>query len=321
MNSIDNPYDILEVPHGTPFNEVRIKYYKIARTHHPDKFIGTDDEKVKNEDYFKKVTVAYRRIEIAEQNGSAGFGFGGIGGGGGAGTGGGLGGIFGFGSSNFNYTEFSKDDWRNVWSSVETFFNKPEVWNCVKNIISDKVKEAVSKVYQKHHAISLELKLEEIYAEKPKKLRLFLKNIPEPVFITVNAANFPHKILKYATLSNEQEIEIAVNCLALEHDMYTYDNILGTDDLYATVNITLSEYILGKKLFIKYLDGNDLAINMLPFTDIAQALCIQGKGLRKNKGDLYISINITLPRQELWDSQTIDFKEKLLKSLNALYGK
>jgi len=319
MNSTENPYDILELAHGAPFNEVRIKYYKIARIHHPDKFIGTDDEKVSNEDYFKKVTVAYRRIEIAEQNGSAGFGFGGSDGGSDGSSG--LGGIFGFGSSNFNYTEFSKDDWRNVWSSVETFFNKPEVWNCVKNIISDKVKEAVSKVYQKHHAITLELTLEEIYAEKPKKLRLFLKNIPEPVFITVNAANFPHKILKYATLSNDQEIEITVNCVALEHDIYSYDNILGTDDLYTTVDITFSEYILGKKLFIKYLDGTDLAINMLPFIDITQALCISGKGLRQNKGNLYISVNITLPRKELWGSQTIDFKEKLLKSLNALYGK
>jgi DnaJ-class molecular chaperone len=306
MNTYENPYKILEVPHGTPFAEVRIKYYKIARTHHPDKFIGTDEEKLHNEEYFKKVTVAYRRIEVAEQNGTNidenTFN-----------------GIFGFGSSNFNYTDYSKDEWRNVWSSVESFFNKPEVWTCMKNIITDTLKEVATKVYQKHHAVTLSLKLEEIYAEKTKKLRLFLNNIPEPVFINVNAANFPHKIVKHATLSNGQEIEINVDCIAIEHELYQYDNILGTDDIYTTFQVTLSEYILGKKLTLRYLDGNDISINMLPFGDLSKSICIPKKGLRKNKGNLYICINITLPDKELWDSQTIDFKEKLLKSLNALY--
>lgn len=302
MNKYDNPYDILELPHGTPFTEIRIKYYKIAKTHHPDKFIGTDEEKVHNEEYFKKVTVAYRQLELAEQNGTTPFN-----------------GIFG--SSNFTYSDFSKDDWRSVWTSVESFFNKPEVWNCMKNIITDTLKEVATKVYQKHHSITLPLKLEEIYAEKLKKLRLFLKNIPEPVFINVNAANFPHKITQNAILSNGQEIEIAIDCTAIQHELYQYDNILGTDDLYTTINVTLPEYILGKKLQIKYLDGNYITVNMLPFSDLSKALCISNKGLRKNKGDLYISVNITLPDKEEWNSQTIDFKEKLLNSLNALYKK
>ena len=53
--------------------------------------------------------------------------------------------------------------------------------------------------------------------------------------------------------------------------------------------------------------------------DLSKSLCIPNKGLRQNKGDLYISINIILPDKELWNSQSIDFKEKLLNSLNALY--
>ena len=303
MDKYENPYDILELPYGTPFTEVRIKYYKIAKTHHPDKFIGTEEEKKHNEEYFKKVTVAYRHIEVAEQNGTKID----------------PNGLFGFGSSNFTYSDFSKDDWRSVWTSVESFFNKPEVWNCMKNIITDTLKEVATKVYQKHHSITLPLKLEEIYIEKTKKLRLFLKNIPEPVFINVNAANFPHKISKTALLSNGQEIEIAIDCIATEHNLYQYDNILGTDDLYTTIDITIAEYILGKKIQLKYLDGNDIIINMLPFGDLSKSLCIPNKGLRQNKGDLYISINIILPDKELWNSQSIDFKEKLLNSLNALY--
>ena len=303
MNTYENPYDVLQIPYNTSFNDVRIKYYKIARTHHPDKFIGADDEKIKNEEYFKKVTVAYRQIELAEQNGTKID----------------PNGLFGFGSSNYAYTDFSKEDWRSVWNGVETFFKNPEVWKYMKNIITDTLKDVATKMYPKHHSIKLQLKLEEIYAEKVKKLRLFLTNIPEPVFINVNAANFPHKLSKTAILSNGQEIEIAIDCVAIEHEQYHYDNILGTDDLYTTINITIPEYILGKKIQLKYLDGSDISVNMLPFTDISQALCISNKGLRRNKGDLYISINVTLPDKELWDSQTIEFKEKLLKSLNALY--
>jgi DnaJ-class molecular chaperone len=306
MDRFANPYTILEIPHGTPFSEVRVKYYKIARIHHPDKFIGSDDEKKTNEDYFKKVTVAYRQIEVAEQNINNG--------GGGAGAG-----IFGFGSSNFTYGDYSKDDWRDVWSSVETFFNKPEIWTCMKNIITDKLKDVTTKMYQKHHSVTLELKLEEIYSEKIKKLRLFLKNIPEPVFITVNAANFPHKIIKHAILSNGQEIEITVDCVAIDHDVFRYDNLLGSDDLYTTVNITLAEYILGKKLNIEYLDKVPISVNMLPFGDISKSICVPNKGLRQNKGALWISINISLPDKKLWDLQTIDFKGKFLNNLNALY--
>ena len=98
------------------------------------------------------------------------------------------------------------------------------------------------------------------------------------------------------------------------------DNTTGAvpraDASVVEVNVTLPEYILGKKLQIKYLDGNYITVNMLPFSDLSKALCISNKGLRKNKGDLYISVNITLPDKEEWNSQTIDFKEKLLNSLN-----
>ena len=309
MNTgFSNPYTILEIPPGTPFTDVRIKYYKIARTHHPDKFVGSHEDKTRNEDYFKKVTVAYRQIEIAEQNvNNTGIG---------SGIGSGV-----FGSSNFTFSDFSKDEWRGVWLSVETFFNKPEVWTCMKNIISDKLKDVATKIYQKHHSVTLELKLEEVYSEKVKKLRLFLNNIPEPVFINVNAANFPHKIIKNTVLSNGQELEITVDCIAMEHDRYQYDNLLGTDDLYTSIQITLAEYILGKKITVEYLDGSNITVNMQPFGDLSKAICVPNKGLRQNKGFLWIRIDIQLPDKTQWNSQTIEFKGVFLNNLNALYKK
>jgi len=297
MGQFENPYDILQLPRETPFADVRIKYYKIARTHHPDKFIGTDEEKQRNEDYFKKVTVAYRDIEL---HGDAAGGH--------------------FTSDFFSGKgESNISDWRTVWSSVDTFFSRPEVWASMKTIITDHLKDVATKTFQKYHTVSVPLKLEDVHVEKIKKLRLFLNHIPEPIFLNVNASNFPHSIKKHTTLvENGQELEITLNFELRDHPLYTYDSIFGTDDLHARIVITLSEYILGKRCTISYLDGTNIVVNILPFTDLTTSICIPNKGLRKNKGNLYIFVEVTLPDKDLWNMQSIGFKEKLLNSLNAL---
>jgi DnaJ-class molecular chaperone len=304
-----DPYKILDVPYGTPFNDVRVKYYKIARIHHPDKFNGTDEEKTANEDYFKKVTVAYRRIELSDQNGIP------------IDINSDTDGIF---TSFAGLGKFSKEDWRSVWSSVDNFFSRPEIWDSVKTILRDKFKDIATKTVQKYHRVKVPLKYEDVHLGKTKKLRLFLHEIEEPVFIQVNAANFPHSLVKSTCVEiqgREIELEITLDFELIEHSIYRYDNLFGTDDLHTSVDINLSEYVLGKKHTLPFLDGSDLSINILPFNDIEKSIVIPLKGLHKNKGSLYVFLNIILPDKNIWDMQTIDFKEKLLKSLNALYIK
>jgi hypothetical protein len=280
-----NPYDILELPHDTPFSEVRVKYFKIARAHHPDKFVGTDEEKRENEEYFKKVTVAYRKIETGDMG-------------------------------DFSYTN---EDIRSVWSTVEQFFNKPELWQSMKNIIKDTLKDVATKTLHKFHNVTVPLKLEEIYQEKNKKLRLFLTGVDEPVFLDVNAANFPYKIKKCATLENGCEAEITIHFKTKKHKIYRYDDLFESNDLYCDVTITLAEYILGKRHAIEFLDGSEVIVNILPFTDVKNPILIENKGLRKDKGNMYVFVNVDLPDKKLWNMQNADFKEKLLFSLNAIY--
>jgi DnaJ-class molecular chaperone len=303
----NDPYKILELPFGTAFNEVRIKYYKIARLHHPDKFSGTDEEKKANEDYFKKVTVAYRRIELSEQNGIP----------------------IDITRDNDSdsifqtFSTFSKDDWRSVWSSVDSFFSRPEIWDSMKTILIDKFKDIATKTIKKNHRVKVPLKYEDVYNAKMKKLRLFLDGIDEPVFIQVNAANFPHTLVKYTCIEihgREVELEITLDFELIEHPIYRYDNLFETCDLHADVKLTLSEYILGKKHMLPFLDGSEVAINIPPFNkDKHHSIIISGKGLHKNKGNLYVFIDIILPDKKIWDLQNVEFKEKLLKSLNMLY--
>lgn len=285
-----NPYDILEVPRDTPFADVRVKYFKIARIHHPDKFTGTDEEKRDNEEYFKRVTVAYRKIETGD--------------------------ISNLGDFSHIYTN---EDIQSVWSSVEKFFNTPELWQSMKNIITDTLKDVATKTLHKFHNVTVPLKLEEIYNEKNKKLRLFLTGVDEPVFVDVNANNFPHKVKKCAILENGCEATITIHFKLKKHKIYRYDDLFDSDDLYADINISLAEYILGKRHSLDFLDGSEIIVNILPFMDLKIPILIENKGLRKNKGNLYVFVNVSLPDKELWNVQNVDFKEKLLKSLNAIY--
>jgi len=304
----NDPYKILDLPYGTPFNEVRIKYYKIARLHHPDKFTGTDEEKTTNEDYFKKVTVAYRRIELSDQNGIP----------------------IDVNADNdtdglfSTFSKFSKDDWRSVWSSVDSFFSRPEIWDSMKNIFIEKFKDIATKNIQRTHRVKVPLKYEDVHNEKMKKLRLFLHGIEDPVFIQVNAANFPHSLVKYTCITingRDVELEIMLDFELIEHSIYRYDNLFGTDDLITKVDINLAEYILGKKYMIPFLDGTEIAINIPSFNNIEHSIIIESKGLHKNKGNLFVFLNINLPDKNVWDNQNVAFKEKLLKYLNILYIK
>jgi len=232
-----NPYDILELPRDTPFADVRVKYFKIARAHHPDKFTGTDEEKRTNEEYFKRVTVAYRKIETGD-------------------------------ISNMGDFCYTNEDIRSVWSSVEKFFNKPELWQSMKTIITDTLKDVATKTLHKFHNVTVPLKLEEIYQEKNKKLRLFLTGVDEPVFLDVNTGNFPYRIKKSAILLNGCEAEITIHFKAKKHKIFRYDDLFDSDDLYSDVTITLVEYILGKRYSLQYLDGSEVIINILPFMDL-----------------------------------------------------
>jgi DnaJ-class molecular chaperone len=289
---LDNPYDVLELPHNTSFSEVRLKYYKLAKIHHPDKYNGTDTEKSVNEEYFKKVTVAYHHLEQKEKNGGI----------------------------DESFLPNSKEDWRSVWSSVDTFFMQPDAWKHMRTIFKDALKEVATKTFQKHHSITLQVTLEEVHMQKLKKLRLFLKNISEPIFIHVNASNFPFKRIQHM-LSTGEEIDIDVDIKILKHSIYTTDALLGTYDLYATYEITLGEYISGKSIKLPYLDNSKIDIEIKPFAKIEKPIIFSNKGLFYNDGDLYIKLEIILPTKDMLLKQPLEFQENLLNSLNALYEK
>ena len=71
MTKTENPYDTLGVPNGASFPEVRAAYIKLAKLHHPDKLNETDNLE-EHEEYFKRITLAYKKIENKEKHGDVG---------------------------------------------------------------------------------------------------------------------------------------------------------------------------------------------------------------------------------------------------------
>lgn len=303
-----DPYQILGLPKNTEFNEVRARYFYLAKKHHPDKFahsygqgaaIKTLEEKKKNEEYFKSITVAYHQIDKNRNNQYFGVG-----------VGGGVG----------NDESFSETDLANIWKQVENFFNAPEVWECMKEIL-DKVSKAKfdgkkdaesSRPVPRKHSIKLKLSLEDIHTSKIRKLRLFLTGIKTPIYLNINSSDiFESNIVEINNYKVNEKIEIDISIhLSIEkHKIYRLMRFGDSWDIFYDISLTWEEYIKGKKIRAIYLDGKRKEFTIAPYQDIELPIVIENEGL-SGKGSLYIIVKIINPRN------FIEVKEILAK-INA----
>ena len=149
----EDPYDVLKLPKTASFQEVRIKYIELAKKHHPDRLQNqSDEERSKNEAYFKKVTVAYHTIENLEKGGR-----------------------------NCTAEEREGLDWRTIWNRVEKFMK--EYMNHANVATYEKTNYT--------HSCKIPVSLEEIHAGKIKKVELFVHHQEDPVYLKVPCNEFP----------------------------------------------------------------------------------------------------------------------------------
>lgn len=71
-----SPYDVFGLPPGAPFTDVKRRYIKLAKRHHPDKLPSdmNECEKQKHADIFRTATVAYRTLEDIDRTGGSTWG-------------------------------------------------------------------------------------------------------------------------------------------------------------------------------------------------------------------------------------------------------
>jgi len=317
MNNRNNPYEIFGIQRSATIAQVKTRYFELARKHHPDKLdINTsDEEKKKHEEIFKEITNAYSKIN-KEKEFEAKYGT----------------------SNGFNFNmsdDMQHEDWRSVWAGLESLFNAPDTWERMKNIVTDTIKDTIYEVAMhninnstkkwkdtsiKHHSITVPVSLEEVHLKKQKKLRLFLKDIKLPVFITLDIGEYPDTSVTHIIDNNTIYIDFTMELIT--HPLYRMDDILESWDLWAlqSIKITWVEYLCGKTIEIDYIDGTKLNVIIEPFK-IQNPYTILDKGLC-GLGNLYIGIDLEPPinkNKEKWNNLDNKFKNVFIKQLEELY--
>lgn len=303
MNRTSDPYDVMDLPRSATLAQVRAKYYELARLHHPDKMPNaSDQERAEHEEIFKRITCAYSSIErektLTDSNthtNNAGSSF------------------------DFN-ADVDVDDWRSVWNHIEHICKSPGVWDAMKGIVKDTIKDVAVKGLEKlsnTHHVTLEVTMEEVHVKKQKKVRLFLNNMKDrdPLYVVVDIGEYPYTEIKHA-LDSRRNITICVDMKLKKHPIYNFDDILDSWDVFARVQITWVDYIMGKRFTLPYLDGTTVDIDVQPFDDYGLPIEFAGMGLC-GLGNMYVSVELNSPKCKNEMSEAD--RDILISSLKQLY--
>lgn len=194
------------------------------------------------------------------------------------------------------------EDWLNkIW----IFFKDPELWESVKDIINK-----ISKKENKH-IITVPVTLEEVHNKRLKKLRLFLKNMKEPIFCDIDCSKYPG----YLNIHNGIQIQYYMKLK--EHNIYRNDDLINMWDLYVTINISWYEFINGLEIDIKYLDNSELKVIIPEFPDFNKTIIEKGKGLC-GRGDLYICYELVNITKNKWNLIEDNKKNIIMDALKSL---
>lgn len=293
MSNETDPYVILGLPKTASFEQIRARYKQLAKQHHPDKWSRIDsnsDEFRYHEEEFKKITVAYHLLEQGKHDGIGD-----------------------------EQKPRSKEDWNTIWKKMEDLLAKKNIMGHLSNLFKATMEE-VGKTTVKQHYFTVPVSLEEITMKKRKKIRLFLKEDPDPFYITFPCDAFP----KYETtvIKKGMILNVVLHLNALPHELYEVDEIIeGELDLFCTLRLNLWDYFNGKQLQWKHLDGRMVDVEIPPLCGKTQGHLwtkMEGYGLL-GKGALYITLEWNMPSQNDWINLKLQEQEIFLNSLNKLY--
>lgn len=323
--------------------EIKGLYKKIALECHPDKLTHVSDEVERNAkiERFKKATIGYKKaMEDFENYGKLNY----------RGT-----------DYNFDnladdyeiYNSFDLNFWKNTYDGI--FKDKDKIKNTFIDVASyffnrgfknKNHYEPSTKIVK--HNINLPITYYDLCSLTKRKLRILLKNVKEPVYITLCCKNdYPcltrqyidddsieHEIVIQMILDDESEGgddvddceggeggeggEDCEGCEGCEAVRYTHTNTNTTTqhiDLHTSIDINIIEYLSGGIRKIRYVDDSVLDIPIEPFG--TNDIVIQDKGLLG--GNLNVKVvfhNITLKK---WKKISEKKRAKVIHLLSKMY--
>ncbi len=311
-----NPYEILNLPLNSSIEDVKKTYKKIAIMSHPDKLNNITDinEKNKKIKFFMDATNAYNII--IKSNNDYGNGYGNS-------NGYGNGNSNGYGNDYDFNNEMNTEDWEKTFDSI---MNSDLFKSFVINVFN-KFKSKVKK-----HDINVDIKIADYFNNHKKKLRIFLKNVQEPVYINLNCKNYPsHTINYFDNNDNEHEINIQMNIIndpIINKGFYYKENEDGDEnsdengdedrnefgiDIYYDMNIDIIDYLIGTKKELEFFNNETIDIDIKPFS-----LNVMKNGMGINKGNLIVNFIYNSINKEKWYNLPDADKNEMIRILKKM---
>lgn len=290
-----NPYKILGITKNTSIEEIKKIYKKIALECHPDKTLNEPDNirDIMNTK-FKEATEAYKiiidnpNIDYTDSD------------------------------DNYNYENYNYNDWIDMFSE---FINTSEAKSYISNIAEIFRDNNIikNKKFYKFanipliHKVTLNVTYKELINNSKKKIQLLLKNISEPILITIYSLDSFPSINKIYIDDDDVTHEIEIKIKIIKNELFTHKIINNKINIYYKLKYNLYDYLNGYTTRIKYIDDEYIDINIPKF--ISKKYEIKDKGI--NGGSLIIKIklrnsNINIDNWNKLEDTEKDYFNKIL---------
>lgn len=164
------------------------------------------------------------------------------------------------------------------------------------------------------HSFNLDITYSDYYSKNKKKIRIFLRDFDEPIFIDLDCKQYPQIIITHYD-ENDIEHEIIFN-LSIVNNNKNYYHIKNNDDSIDIIHdmlITTVEYITGNIREHVFLNKEILLIKIEPF---AKNYIINDLGI--NKGKFICNfIYIPIPKKD-WNKLNDNDKNSIIRIFNLI---
>ena len=163
------------------------------------------------------------------------------------------------------------------------------------------------------HSFNLDITYNEYFSKNKKKIRVFLKDVVDPIFIDLDCKKFPKAIINHID-DNDIEHEIIFN-LNLNNENKNYYHIINNNkiDIIHDMIISTAEYLTGNIREHVYLNKEILIIKIEPFSN---KFVIEGLGI--NNGNFICNfIYVPIDKKD-WNKITDEDKNTIIRIFNKL---
>jgi hypothetical protein len=164
------------------------------------------------------------------------------------------------------------------------------------------------------HEFNLDISYNDYYSKNKKKIRIFLKDLKEPIFIELDCKKYPKAIINYLDDNdNEHEIIFLLNIVNNNKNYYHIVNIDGSIDVIYDMIINTAEYLTGNIREHIFINKDLFLIKIEPFSN---KFIINGMGI--NNGNFICNFIYTPIQKDMWDKLNTDDKNIIINLFNRI---